>query len=441
MIFTRKVLGINSISEARNLFRHDFLKRLSFVPLRALNVLPLAFGIIFVALSVSAMTFPAYYCGTGTRTFTRSWDPKYETPTATCVAEGTRFQAELRADGIAIIHMYYPTSAPNIRGECVSEGSEGERQTLQGTHDSKGSFRIEVYNYITDENVPYIEGSFNETSLTSNYTHYAASSASEEWVTFDLHLDRMDEELWDPRAWVPCMTNPLELTYPVGKSPRVFTKGWPFGARCVAYRGEEEIDCSDSVMWSGSGEFHPNMGRRSTPNFHGEGANTIDLSVEVDGKRYEKSFTVEAVSPYAYARVTDIAKAICAHGCPKCPHAVQGPIITGSQDVSIDGLPAARVGDYGIHIACCSMNMYTIASGDETVLINGRPAARKGDATTHCGGSGNIISGSATYDPAAHAIKLPALELANARESRYPRWLSEDARQLFALDLIICMCY
>lgn len=83
-----------------------------------------------------------------------------------------------------------------------------------------------------------------------------------------------------------------------------------------------------------------------------------------------------------------------AHGCPGCPHVTRGPIMTGSSDVFVDGKPAARVSDTGMHAACCGPNTFEIAMGSGTVFINGRKAARKGDMTEHCGGIGKIEAGS-----------------------------------------------
>ena len=40
-----------------------------------------------------------------------------------------------------------------------------------------------------------------------------------------------------------------------------------------------------------------------------------------------------------------------AHGCPACPHPAKGPAIMGSPDVLVNGLPALRVTDKGIHAA------------------------------------------------------------------------------------------
>ncbi len=61
-------------------------------------------------------------------------------------------------------------------------------------------------------------------------------------------------------------------------------------------------------------------------------------------------------------------------------------IAQGSGNVSIEGSPAARLGDATTH-PCA------IAGGSSTVFINGRPAARVSDAVS-CGGE--IIGGAAT---------------------------------------------
>ena len=75
------------------------------------------------------------------------------------------------------------------------------------------------------------------------------------------------------------------------------------------------------------------------------------------------------------------------------PH-VGGPILSGSPNVIICGMPAARVGDPA-HCNCGGNP--AIASGSATVLINGLPAARLGDVTTHGGtiqqGCGTVLIG------------------------------------------------
>lgn len=70
-------------------------------------------------------------------------------------------------------------------------------------------------------------------------------------------------------------------------------------------------------------------------------------------------------------------------------------MVSGSPDVFVNMLPAARVDDPGMHMACCNSNTYTCQSGSGTVFINGKEAHRKGDDTKHCGGMGSMTSGSA----------------------------------------------
>jgi len=77
------------------------------------------------------------------------------------------------------------------------------------------------------------------------------------------------------------------------------------------------------------------------------------------------------------------------HVCPLVngvvPH-VGGPILLGSPNVLIGGLPAARVTD----MATCVGPPDVIIIGSMTVLINGLPAARMGDQTAH---GGTIVLG------------------------------------------------
>ena len=82
------------------------------------------------------------------------------------------------------------------------------------------------------------------------------------------------------------------------------------------------------------------------------------------------------------------------HGCPACAHTVVGPAIVGSTSVLVNNRPALRVGDTGVHAACCAAQTWTAAAGSSSVLINGKPAHRKDDSTTHCGGVGKLIEGS-----------------------------------------------
>lgn len=82
------------------------------------------------------------------------------------------------------------------------------------------------------------------------------------------------------------------------------------------------------------------------------------------------------------------------HGCPACPHPAVGPAIAGSPNVLVNNLPALRIGDRGLHVLCCDGNTWAPIKGSATVLINNIPAVRLGDTTGHCGGVGQVITGS-----------------------------------------------
>ncbi|MCH9692650.1 MAG: PAAR domain-containing protein [Gammaproteobacteria bacterium] len=89
----------------------------------------------------------------------------------------------------------------------------------------------------------------------------------------------------------------------------------------------------------------------------------------------------------AAARVGDM------HICPKMepgpvPH-IGGPILMGSSNVYIGGMPAARVGDK----ALCVGPPDKASAGSSTVFINGKAAARMGDS---CGHGGTIVVGCPT---------------------------------------------
>lgn len=94
-------------------------------------------------------------------------------------------------------------------------------------------------------------------------------------------------------------------------------------------------------------------------------------------------------------RLGDKARApLDGHSCPGCPHPASGPAIQGSLDVNVNGRPALRIGDPGIHSACCGTNTWQAVAGSQTVFINGRGAHRIGDTTRHCGGLGELTEGS-----------------------------------------------
>lgn len=83
-----------------------------------------------------------------------------------------------------------------------------------------------------------------------------------------------------------------------------------------------------------------------------------------------------------------------AHGCPACPHPAVGPAIVGSPNCNVNSMPALRVGDTGVHAACCGPNTWEAKVGSGTVFINNKAAHRLGDMDKHCGGVGQMIEGS-----------------------------------------------
>ena len=215
-------------------------------------------------------------------------------------------------------------------------------------------------------------------------SEFEASSLLNAWLGDyeDNEQESEDEEAGEAGAMQ------LQLTYPAGRSPNVFTTGWVFGAACTL----DGKDYSEQVKWSGSGSFSPDTGARSRPSFSAEGANTITLSVKIGDKDYKRTFTVNTISPEGYACVGMIADCPAdSHGGPGDPMHGIGPITTGSSHVLVNGKPAARVGDVGFHAHCIGSNSFEIVSGDSSVLIDGKRAAKIGSTTKHCGGMGTII--------------------------------------------------
>ncbi len=185
----------------------------------------------------------------------------------------------------------------------------------------------------------------------------------------------------------------LELTYPVGRSPKVFVNGWVFGARCILRPGtDQELDVSDQVQWSGTGTFYPQMGERARPTFQAAGANTITLTYEEAERKIVRNFDVEAVATTGYVYVGCKSQVPAdVHGCPACPHDCVGPLTSGSPLVQINGEPAGRVGDTGTHASCCGPNTWTVRTGDPEVVIDGRHAAYADSEIEHCGGDGYML--------------------------------------------------
>lgn len=105
------------------------------------------------------------------------------------------------------------------------------------------------------------------------------------------------------------------------------------------------------------------------------------------------------------------------HVCPKVtakvPH-VGGPVVGGSPNVKIGGLPAARKGDKLV----CVGPPDTVSEGSSSVFINGKPAARMGDGTAHGGkiviGNSTVLigdSGATTEKSKAAKVEVPEFDL------------------------------
>jgi uncharacterized Zn-binding protein involved in type VI secretion len=120
-------------------------------------------------------------------------------------------------------------------------------------------------------------------------------------------------------------------------------------------------------------------------------------------------------------RLGDRAKALIdTHGCVGCPHPnVIGPAISGSSNVNINGRPALRIDDIGMHMACCGTNMWKVVQASGQVFVNGSRIVRQNDLTHHCGGrgqmieaSGNVIDNSPIFHgPMPGSPDLPPLPL------------------------------
>jgi len=82
------------------------------------------------------------------------------------------------------------------------------------------------------------------------------------------------------------------------------------------------------------------------------------------------------------------------HGNICCSHSCSGPAISGSRNTYVNGQQVLRIGDPGVHSSCCGANTFVTAEGSTTVTVNDIPVCRLGDTTTHCGGTGSLVTGS-----------------------------------------------
>ena len=103
-------------------------------------------------------------------------------------------------------------------------------------------------------------------------------------------------------------------------------------------------------------------------------------------------------------------------------HGEPTAIITGSANVFINGLPAARQGDM---LAPHHPGTRTISEGTASVLINGMPAARVTDAVD-CGGtietgSENVFIGDEPQLVTPSDASLPDIQFKQQRKSKKPK--------------------
>ncbi len=205
--------------------------------------------------------------------------------------------------------------------------------------------------------------------------------------TFYMRFDGKEESIMTftlkPGEIVP------ELLFPLGNSPKVFDKGWKFGAGFISNEGK---DLSENIQWSGTATFKPNKGPVSSPVFKSTGTNKIKLTVaDEKGNKYEKEYDIQVVAASKYAHTG--CYSICgsdSHGCPGCAHSTAGFITGSASEVTINSLPVAVVGDNGRAGVCCGANTFVLTEGDPEVLINGNQVVPVGANTTHCGGMGKV---------------------------------------------------
>jgi uncharacterized Zn-binding protein involved in type VI secretion len=183
------------------------------------------------------------------------------------------------------------------------------------------------------------------------------------------------------------------LRSPHEGSPKILTRGWPMTAHVRVELPGVRGDVGSDIRWEGSGTVSRTGPQTWAPSFPKPGPNFVRLSLQIRERVYSSTFWFQAKDANLYARVGSLAQCPAdAHGCPACPHPVRGPLFEGVPDVQIDGKLVARVGDRGIHAACCGPNMFTVTTGDPEILISGRPVPRLRDGTRHCGGVGQIVS-------------------------------------------------
>lgn len=106
-----------------------------------------------------------------------------------------------------------------------------------------------------------------------------------------------------------------------------------------------------------------------------------------------------------------------------------GPIIAGSPNVWIGGMPAARQGD---GFTCSSHGIGSITDGELTVLINGKPAARMGDKTCCATPPDPPIVGSPPKGEHVTAAENADKNGIVHENENSPDWVDIDAKAMYA---------
>ena len=333
---------------------------------------------LFVQPATAEITFPKTFEGPANVSFDRTYYLGDGTVRASKSCAGDAYMiitlfADGTLDAVYKRRMDYDTL---FDSKC-NISSDYDSGVYKGTH-AHGQFEVTIYSYLN------ISGTYDENSMAGQGGCRDYKDGLPTHSNYHITTEQIDF------AWGPT----IELTYPAGKSPKVFTEGWVFGARFIL-NGE---DLSDKVEWSGTGAFSPQSGSKSYPRFSSAGTNKILLSVQVGGKEYRKEYEVEAIYPYGYAKLGDMIQIAIPIGPVGIPTVLVLPIITGSPNVTISGLPAVRQGDYNVY------GYEVLGDGDPNVLIDGLRAMKTGE--------GNIVGPATVFSPSTATLKIPALEFA-----------------------------
>ncbi len=347
---------------------------------------------------ISSVILLAVYTITIAQTQTFTGKIKFVGPGITVFAN--EFTITIHPDKAVLVRMHY-----NSRSTSTLEKSEDF-----STVDFKGTLTGVLQNteVIAKGWIDFEHINGNEIDNAQRYIVFTGKLNEKQLdclVTFYKKIEDIKTDGVFPFIAISSDEQKPELIFPLGKSPKIFNKGWTLGTRFIIKgKNGKDIDLSNKIKWTGTGTFSPSTGKEVHPVFTTTGKNKIILTVVYENKKYQAQYVAEVVNALDYARVGSMADCPAdAHSCPGCPHHVRGPVTTGNIRVLIEGKPAACVGDRGTHEAyfdvkassaysgCCGPNSFIIAEGDPDVLIEGKPVAKLGSVTQHCGGMGKIF--------------------------------------------------